>query len=569
MDEHEAEEKSELLDRLMSFNHYDSMIMEDDETTKRQENDPDGVKTRTDRSINNTLMNDDIAMDDNARRTHNEKGNKIFDSDDATYIKLILKYPKFRLLLCSFIITYIGEWLTYIASLSLIEHILTEQNQDQEDDTTNRTAISILVVVRFLPFFLISPFGGVLADGRDRRHSMILLDIVAGCTVLGFILAKYLQSILCIYIVSFIQWAIAGLYEPCRSSIIPMLVPDRRYLKKAMTLSGILWSTLKAIGSATGGVLVASVGFDGCFIIDSMTYILSAFLLWLIGGNWNPDGDNDENESSSSKETNTIKRSQQSLIHTTIIYLWDKIKRMVMDGIRYVYGSFWGSLVLLKATGALIWGAMDVLNVSFAEEGSGADNVAVVSSQRLGYIFAFAGIGCLIGPLLADQMTSMEFPYTIQRACVVGIVFGTCGCVAIGLVANKSFWSLLLFTSVRTMGSSAVWIYSSLLLQKFSSIEMLGRVSAIDTGLSLLSQSVTAYVFGGYFQDNLHLSASFISTVVLGGIGVVVSSCWILYHMNGKGAANTSQAKLLERKRMEKNARKRGEDDKEDSSFDG
>jgi MFS family permease len=183
--------------------------------------------------------------------------------EEATYWNLLKKNRPFRLYLASYCITHSGEWLTYIASISLAEEFLNDAA------ASSRTTISILVVVRLLPNVLLSPFGGILADGRDRRESMIILDILGSFCPLLFLVAMHFRSIPIIYFVTFVQQCVTGLYEPCVSSILPMMVADMPrsddYLKKATTLAGLSWSLFMAVGSSLGGLVLTMFGFRACF----------------------------------------------------------------------------------------------------------------------------------------------------------------------------------------------------------------------------------------------------------------------------------------------------------------
>ena len=72
-----------------------------------------------------------------------------------------------------------------------------------------------------------------------------------------------------------------------------------------------------------------------------------------------------------------------------------------------------------------------------------------------------------------------------------------------------------------------MWIYSSLILQKFSTSSMLGRVMAIDYALATLSEAFSA-MCAGVLQDEVGLSAeqvSFLETLV--AVGTVAA--WIIY----------------------------------------
>lgn len=177
----------------------------------------------------------------------------------ASYWNLLRTHREYRLFIASYTVTHIGEWFNYVASMSVLEtgHERTFQHRN--------LLISLLIVVRLLPNVLIAPFGGVLADTRDLRVSMIVLDLAGGLVALSFYVAYALHSPTLIYVATFVQQCLAGLYEPCRSAIVPQMVKDANYLHKATTLSGVVWSTMAAVGSSLGGLLVASFGVSACF----------------------------------------------------------------------------------------------------------------------------------------------------------------------------------------------------------------------------------------------------------------------------------------------------------------
>ena len=90
-----------------------------------------------------------------------------------------------------------------------------------------RRYVSYLVVCHLIPNFFLIPFGGVLADARDKRHSMIMLDALGAIFPLFYLLASYFRSIEIIYLVTLLQSSIAAMYEPCRTSIIPLMVKGK------------------------------------------------------------------------------------------------------------------------------------------------------------------------------------------------------------------------------------------------------------------------------------------------------------------------------------------------------
>jgi hypothetical protein len=201
------------------------------------------------------------------------------DDDEVTYTQLLKRNRPFRLFMCSYIANSMGEWLTYLASISAIGKIQLGSGIQE----TSRTAISALIIVRLTPTILLLPFGGVLADGRDRRETMIILDVIGAVVAWIFILAIELESIPMILLASFLQSCVAGLYEPSRSAIVPLLVPEDEGLKQATTLSGVAYALVATFGSASGGLFVSLFGIRTCYCKFTEKQICAFFLDFDIG----------------------------------------------------------------------------------------------------------------------------------------------------------------------------------------------------------------------------------------------------------------------------------------------
>jgi MFS family permease len=204
------------------------------------------------------------------------ESNKHKSNRGVSYWKLLQTNREFRLLILSRLISQCGEWLTYIATIDFIEGQLLSKAEDEDTSTDgssslhhhhhhHRTAISILIVIRLLPNVLLAALGGSLADAQDRRQAMMVLDVAGAISAMLFCVAYYFQSLFLMYLVSFLQQCIGGLYQPSMDSVLPMTVTTDQELQKATTLSGLVWSTMATVGSALGGFLVAKVGSYNCF----------------------------------------------------------------------------------------------------------------------------------------------------------------------------------------------------------------------------------------------------------------------------------------------------------------
>ena len=428
-----------------------------------------------------------------------------------TYYTLMRDNPKFRLFIASYLTTLCGAWLTYVAIIAMIEARLVGGKE------SSRTAISYLVVIRRMPSVILSAPGGVLADSRDRRQSMMALNLLASIVTLFNLLVWNSKSISMVYLVAMLSQVIQALYEPCRGALMPLLVRDDEELKLATNLTGLAKSLMAALGATLGGLIVCYFGARACFVLDSLTYLTSAYIMYHVKGDWHVVDKGDIEYSSAC----------------------DQVVGMTIAGYKYVGDNFWGSLVLMKASVALIYGAANVLNVTFAERGEGD------SSVKLGILFAMTGIGCLVGLLVSDCFTTMSDMKSLQLVAILSIGCGTLGCLGVGLL--PSFVLNCIFSMLRSGGLSATWINSSVLLQSFSTPEKMGRVLAVDNALALLAESSSALLCG-FLQDRVDLSAEQITlmTAATGGVMVIL---WTIYHVMGCGAASEEAKVLMVRQR--------------------
>jgi hypothetical protein len=91
---------------------------------------------------------------------------------------------------------------------------------------------------------------------------------------------------------------------------------------------------------------------------------------------------------------------------------------VVVDTIKdfgiYLLTCGFGIFTLLKATAALIFGAEDIISTSFAEAGTTTE---ADQSFRMGLTFTLIGVGCLLGPAIANHhlLTKMVMILVTER----------------------------------------------------------------------------------------------------------------------------------------------------------
>jgi predicted MFS family arabinose efflux permease len=388
-----------------------------------------------------------------------------------SYLTLLKQRPQFRTLWLASLVSMMGDWFNTIASVILVNRY-----------TDSGVAVGALFLARALPPFLMGPLAGVIADRFNRKTILIVTDLLRAFIVSGFLLVDRPERAWLIYVLTIAQFAVSAFFEPARAAILPALVKGEAELLSANTLSSATWSAMLAFGAAIGGFTAALFGASTALIIDALTFFLSALLVWQITAVPLPTA---RDETSSG---------------------WFDF----VDGLRYVrQHRDVGLFTLVKALGQI--GSGDILIAIYAErifpgvgqEGAGA----------LGLMFAAAGVGAILGPVIGNYVTDGSAK-ALQQAIGAGFVALVAGWAIFGWSPNLPIAMVGLM--VRFMGGSLNWTYSSVLLQIKVPDRYLGRVFALDFGIFTLAMA-TAVWFTGLALDQTNLTPRQISFILAVG----------------------------------------------------
>jgi MFS family permease len=119
--------------------------------------------------------------------------------------------------------------------------------------------LGMLGLAQFIPFMLLTPIAGVLADRMDRRHlgaiatavDLLIGLALAAANTWGFVSLPLLFGLAACY------GAARVFIGPAISAITPNVVPAE-LLPKAIATSSIAWQSAAVIGPAAGGFMLAS-----------------------------------------------------------------------------------------------------------------------------------------------------------------------------------------------------------------------------------------------------------------------------------------------------------------------
>lgn len=412
------------------------------------------------------------------------------------YLDLLRRNPNFRNLWLGSVISQFGDWFNVIASAELITRL-----------TDSGVALSYLFLARFLPLFIFSPVAGVLADKFNRKHIMVLSDVLRGATVLGFLLIRDPGDIWYFYLLTILQFSLSALFTPARGAVLANIVEPGE-LVKANALDSLTWSTMLALGAFLGGVVAAFFGAEAAFLADSMSFFLSAVFIGRII---------------------LPLQTSPSAEHASAV----AVSRFAfLDGFRYLLQQpFILGIALAKAGGSLVWGAINVLEISYANDlfpFIGAERVGVSDpgTATLGLIYVVSGLGTGVGPLVMRHWLG-DSPRRLMLGVTLGFVFLTAGTAWLSVVSSLGM--LLLATLTRTLGTGTLWVFSAALLQTIVPDRFRGRVFSFEFASLTLTQSIST-ITAGYLLDVKGLPIQGVMAV-MASIGVVVTAVWASFHL--------------------------------------
>lgn len=357
-------------------------------------------------------------------------------SSDVGYLELIRSNANYRRIWIGDAASLLGDWFNAIALYILVREL-----------TSSPLALGLVFITKTLPLALASPFAGLLIDRFDRRRLMIASDLIRALLVLGFLLVDDPGEVWIIYLLGSLQMVVSALFIPARSASIPNITTERELLT-ANALSATTWSTLLAVGAALGGLVTAALGVRAVFLLDSLSYIVSAFFI----------------------------------LRTTIPQATDLppaggaiLRRAWLDivaGWRHMWARpSIGRMALAKATWAVGGGGLVYMLALLGEKLHPA-----APAVGMGVLYSARGLGTGIGPVVMRKFLPQERRWPAMMG--LGIVASGVGYLFIGSIS----WSIVLAVVVvlAHAPSGANWVASSVLLQKRTEDRFRGRVFATE-----------------------------------------------------------------------------------------
>ena len=139
--------------------------------------------------------------------------------------------------------------------------------------TGSPAQLGLVIVARTLPQFAFGIFAGVAIDWFDRKRVLQLSQIGAFVLNVSFavLLVAGLLELWHIYAAAAIRGVTMAFDQPARQSLVPTVVPADR-VTNAIALFSATQNTMRIVGTAASGFLIAAVGVNGAFVAIAVIY---------------------------------------------------------------------------------------------------------------------------------------------------------------------------------------------------------------------------------------------------------------------------------------------------------
>jgi len=365
------------------------------------------------------------------------------------YWRLLRENRDFRLLYFGTLISLGGDWFLTVALLDLVLQL-----------TGSATLASLMLLCQTLPIFFFTPIAGHAIDRVDRRRLMILVDVLRTGACLLPLLARTPAMLPFAYL-GVIAISIGSAYfEPASQAALPNIV-EPAALGPANVLMGSTWGTMLAVGAGIGGAVTMRFGRDVSFIVDAVSFLASAGLLFLMRGRF-----------SEARAPHEVHPPLVESVRETIRYA--RTNRRVLG------------LIVSKGGYGLGAGVVAMLSV-FGRE------VFRAGAFGIGLLFAARGIGALLGPFVVRWFAAKTDNQLYRTIGPSVLLFGL-GYAALGVSKTLAVGAFAIF--IAHMGGGAQWQTSTYGLQRETEDRIRGRVFSADYGFLTLTMSVSSLVAG-------------------------------------------------------------------------
>ena len=401
----------------------------------------------------------------------------------------VLAIPGARALIGASAASQVGNWLYNAALLGYVY-----------SQTRSAGWVGAATICRLLPFVLLGPFGGAVAD-RYRRRSVLLAGDALRVLVMAALAATVASAGPVVLVLGLTALAsAAGCAEkPAAMALLPRLAGEAR-LGPANALLHTVQDLGVVIGPAIGAILLGVAPAWIAFLANGVTFAISALLIWTIRPDTAPVGGRASGVAQLAGGLRTVRM--------TAFAQW---------------------LIVIVAMVEFTYGAQTVQLVVYATHSLG------LGSGGYGVLLTAAGAGGLVSAVANGRLS------TSRRVSLIVVVTGSLACATQLAYAGVQVLTIALaVTVIGNAGLVSCEVVGETALARIVPREALGRVFGIFN-----AASVAAMVAGAVLASVLVASTSLRASLLILGTAALAITLLCGLGLRGLDALNARRADAL------------------------
>ena len=412
---------------------------------------------------------------------------KIRRASHDTFRSLAVR--NFRLFFGGQLISQIGNWLTLVAQVLLVLKL-----------TDSGYALGGLAAAQFGPVLVIGAFAGLVADRSDKRRLLITVQSLAMLQSFSLAALAFMNHPPLWAIYALATWSgIATAFDnPARRSFVVEMVPEE-HVNNAVSLNSTVMTGSRVVGPALAGLLVTTVGFGWCFLLDAFSYVAVIAAL----ARMNP--------------------SELRLAPVT-----PKGKGQIREGLRYARSvpELWVPLLMMLLIGTLAFNFQTVLPLFATRDLRGSD-------VTFTWLMSVVSCGSLVGALASARRKRIDVRIVSRNAAIFGVALAV-----LAVMPNQptAFAAGLLVG----LGSILFMTAATAITQLAAAPSMRGRVLALQAIVFLGSTPIGGPIVGAISE---RFGARY--GIAIGAVATLAASAFGYFTIRRSRTAGVAEAVLL------------------------
>lgn len=359
--------------------------------------------------------------------------------------------------------------------------------------------VSGVMLARAIPAMLAGPVAGVLLDRLDRKQIMIASDLIRAVVALGFLFTIHQPRPWLLYALSAMLMFVSPFFTSGRAAILPNIATAEELHAANSLTQSTQWATLTA-GTLLAGFSAAALGYHWAFVINSFSFLFSAWAISRISG-W---------DSPPPLSTANLKGA--------IASPW----RDYREGLAYMRSvPLMMGIAIIVGGWSMGGGAAQILFALFGEQ------VFHRGPAGIGAIWGFAGVGLIIGGALGHVAGRLGFSGYKKAVTVSYIVHG---CAYMLFSQARWFAAALFFMMLSRVGMAVTTILSNTQLLRHTPDRYRGRVFSTLESLrwSVMMLSMAAAGIASQYTSPRTIG------LVAGACGTLTALAWAWADWSGR-----------------------------------